>query len=239
METREILEVSRRQRLPYWPKPAYKSPEMPKKLHEIIRERFQLGPANHMTHIENLGPILQAGGVRSFNQMKGTGYKDLSNPDVQQGRAQITVPGSRPLHDYVPLYFGFKTPMVAVNQDRNPELIFLRVSLDILGRPGVIITDGNARTKGTTFQEFRSVEGMKILDVKAIQSVKYALDPEMKRRKQAEILVPDLLSFSEVLDLICFDPKAAKRVLDTVGQFGIGKSVIVNQGWYFKKLEGG
>ena len=61
----------------------------------------------------------------------------------------------------------------------------------------------------------------------------------MKRRKHAEILVPDILPCSKVLDIICFEPNAAKRVLDTLSQFGIRKNVIVNQGWYFKKLEGG
>lgn len=191
-----------------------------------------------MTHLENLSPILHAAAVQSFNKMQGKGYKDLSNPDVQQGRAQIMVPGAnRPLHDYVPLYFGFKTPMVAINQDHNPELIFLRVSLDVLARPDIVITDGNARTKGTKFREFHTIEDLKILDVKAIQSVKYALDTQMKRRKQAEILVPDSLPFSEVLDIICYDLAARTRVLDTLSRFDIRRNVMVNPGWYFKRLE--
>lgn len=191
-----------------------------------------------MTHIENLESILNARGVESFNRMKGKKYRDLSNPDVQIGRAQLTIPHiNRSLHDYVPIYFGFKTPMVAVNQDRNKDLIFLRVSLDVLAMPGVIITDGNARTRGTKFVPYHSIEDLKILDAKAIQSVKYAGDPEMKRRKQAEILIPDFLPIERVLDMICFNDAAKVRVLASLKRFGIRKNVSINPGWYFRQLD--
>ncbi|NQW45332.1 MAG: DUF4433 domain-containing protein [Deltaproteobacteria bacterium] len=208
---------------------------MTRALHELIRQRFQLGPANHLTHIENLGSIVKAGGLKPFNQLKGASYFDLANPDVQKGRALIVIPTTkRLLHDYVPLYFGFKTPMVAVNQDKNKELIFLRVSLDILAITGVVITDGNARAKYTKFHLYQSIDDLKILDAKAIQSVKYAANPMMKHLKQAEILVPDFLPFANVLDVICFDEDAKKRVLAGLKQFGIQKAVEVNPGWYFR-----
>lgn len=207
---------------------------MNRPLHVIIRHRFQLGPAQHMTHIDNLASIIQCGGSKSKNRMKGESYHDLSNPDVQTGRAQIIIPETnRPLHDYVPLYFGFKTPMVAVNQDKNEKLIFLRVSLDILATPGVVISDGNARTKGTRFHFYRSVEDLKLLNIKAILSVKYAGDTELKRGKQAEILVPDTLPFEKVLDIICYNDTSKEQILATLSQFGIRKTVMVNPGWYF------
>ncbi len=80
-------------------------PEKP--LYIQIKERFQLGPAYHMTHIENLTGIIQVGAIRAYNFMRGQSYRNLSNQDVQQGRAGINVPVSgRPLHDYTPLYFG-------------------------------------------------------------------------------------------------------------------------------------
>jgi hypothetical protein len=61
------------------------------------------------------------------------------------GRAAITLPASqRPLHDYVPLYLGFKTPMVAIKQAHNEDLLFLRFSLGVLVTPGSVVCDGNA-----------------------------------------------------------------------------------------------
>jgi hypothetical protein len=187
-----------------------------------------------MTHIKNLAGIVQEGAIRAYNFMRGRSYRNLSNDDVQQGRAGITVPASgRPLHDYTPLYFGFKTPMVAWNQAHNEELIFLRFSLNILAEDGVIITDGNARSTGTQFRRFQSLDDLSILDVRAVNSVRYASDSEMKRKKQAEILFPDAISFSNVLDIICFSTTAQNRVLAILAKSGMKMSVKVNPGWYF------
>lgn len=207
---------------------------MSKSLHALIRERFQLGPASHMTHLDNLRAIIQGGGVQCLNKMRATPYVSLANPDVQRGRAQIVVPTTgRPLHDYVPLYFGFKTPMAAWSQQHNENLIFLRVSLDILAKPGVVFTDGNARAKGTKFISFTTVNDLSTLDVKAILTAKYAHDLELKRRKQAEILVPEFLALDDVLDIICYSMTAARQVVQTLQDFGIKKAVMVNKGWYF------
>ena len=188
-----------------------------------------------MTHIDNLGAgILAAGELRSYNLMRGTAYNNLSNLDVQQGRAGITVPATgRPLHDYVPLYFGFKTPMVAWNQDKNEQLIFLRFSLNILVLPGVVISDGNARSIATKFVKYSGLDDLAVVDPKAIQTVKYGHDPELKRRKQAEILVPDKIQVSEIYDVICFSKAAVERAMEVFKKSAINKSVYVNSGWYF------
>lgn len=187
-----------------------------------------------MTSIQNLPGIVAAGELRSYNLMRGTSYTNLSNMDVQQGRAAITVPVTgRALHDYVPLYFGFKTPMVAWNQSKNYELTFFRFSLDILATPNVVITDGNARSAGTKFVKFTAVDDLAALDSKAIQTVKYAHDPEVKRRKQAEVLIPDRLQVAEIYDVICFSSETVAKAVKIFSDSGKKKSVYVNSGWYF------
>lgn len=203
-------------------------------LHDSIRQRFQLGPAVHMTHVDNLASIITAGGLRSHSQMTNFPYADLSNEDVQTGRATIVVPTSqRPLHDYVPLFFGFKTPMVAWNQARNDQMIFLRVSLDILVHPNLVFTDGNARSKTTQFFDFTGPDDLAVINAKAINTVKYAKDAELKRQKQAEILIPDFLSFDKVLDIICFSSGTRTQILAILDKFAIKRQVTVNTGWYF------
>jgi len=98
---------------------------MAKRLWLQIKEQFELGPAYHMTHIENLEGIITFKGLQSYSKIKGRSYKDLSNPSVQLGRDAVTVSVSKkPLHDYVPLYFGWKTPMVMVHHNKNEDLIF-------------------------------------------------------------------------------------------------------------------
>lgn len=203
-------------------------------LYQEIRSRYGLGPASHMTHLNNLPTILAAGELRSYSQMRGQTYQNIANEDVQAGRAAKTVPPTnRPLHDYVPLYFGFKTPMVAVNQDKNEEIIFLRFSLEILQVPGVVITDGNARSNSTAFRAYSGINALSIVDAKAVNTVKYAHDGELKRRKQAEILVPDRLPFAQVFDIVCFSDSARAKALKILDKFGTNKPVYVNPGWYF------
>jgi hypothetical protein len=143
------------------------------------------------------------------------------------------------LHDYVPLYFGFKTPMVAWNQDHNSSLLFLRFSLNILTRFGVVISDGNSRSKATQFRNFQNLDDLSILNVKAILTVKYANDSETKRQKQAEILIPDSIPISEILDIICFSQESAKRIIGILAKYDIKKSIIVNRGWYFFQSQKG
>jgi hypothetical protein len=207
---------------------------MNKSLSRTINDKYQIWVANHLTHLDNLRRILQAKELRSYNLMRGHNYHNLANEDVQVGRATVTIPASqRPLHDYVPLYLGFKTPIVAINQTQNENLLFLRFSLDILSTPGAVVSDGNARSQKTQFYLFNGPDTFAQIDVAAIRTVKYSKDPVLKRKKQAEVLIPDKLPIAQLLDIICFSEKTKSRVLLILTEFGMHRPVIVNPGWYF------
>ena len=80
-------------------------------------------PIYHITHIENLGSILRAGGLRAVGRLReqGAGYQSIAYPHIQDRRGGVRVPcgvgGS--LHDYVPFYFAPRSPRppVAVRRD--------------------------------------------------------------------------------------------------------------------------
>lgn len=80
---------------------------------------------------------------------------------------------------------------------------------------------------------FTSPDVFSQIDVAAIRTVKYAGNPELKRKKQAEILIPDRLQVAQMLDMICYSESAKTRTLSILSEFGIKKTVKVNQGWYF------
>jgi hypothetical protein len=207
---------------------------MKKPLYLQIKERYQLGPANHMTLMDNLEGILVTSGLLPYNQLERGNYRDLANDDVQRGRASKLVPPSgKPLHDYVPLYFGFKTPMVARNKNQNARMIFLRYSLNILEMPGAVFTDGNARSRSTLFFECRQLDDLESLNRKAISTVKWVGDEELKRQKQAEILIPDFLGWDQVHDMIVFCEDARNQVLAILNNFGRFSRILTNRGWYF------
>lgn len=206
---------------------------MAKPLYQEIKEKYQLGPASHMTHISNLAEILKTG-LLSHNQMKDKGYFDLSDASVQLGREKKIIPHTKQyLHDFVPIYFGWKTPMVMRHQDKNEEIIFLRFSLSILQTSGVVFSDGNARSHATNFFSYTKIDDLAALNAKAINDVKWVGDDEKKRQKQAEILVPQSVPFSQVLDIVCYSKSAENRVLAALKNSGITKRVLVNPGWYY------
>ena len=203
-----------------------------------IRQKYELGDVLHMTDIENLESILAHTRILSKNQMSKLGkkYIDLSNESVQSGGSNITIECTgKALHDYVPLYWGKKTPMVAVNQDRNERLIFLMFSTNFLGEYDCVICDGNARSRSTLFRKFKALNDLDLLHPLSINTVKYAISDEVKRRKQAEILVLDSLPLTHLLRIVCHSAIAKVRIEALLATHGINRGVYVGAGNYYFK----
>ncbi len=208
---------------------------MLKSLSQQIKDKYQLGPASHITHIENLESIVKFG-IKSHSEMKTEKlkYNDLSNSSVQHGRSQKIIPETgKNLHDYVPLFFGWKSPMLMGLQDKNEDIIYLRFLLDILNTPGTVISDGNARSNVTKFYLFEDIDDLSNLNPLAINAVRWGRDDEKKRQKQAEILIVEKILFSQVSGIICYSEKTKKLVMDILNKYAITKHVTVNTGWYF------
>ena len=73
-------------------------------------------PIFHITPIENLRMILEAGELRAKRALdqEDRGYTNIAHRTIQDRRAHTRVPcGPRGvLHDYVPFYFGPRSPML-------------------------------------------------------------------------------------------------------------------------------
>jgi hypothetical protein len=209
---------------------------MSEPLYRQIYSKYFLGPASHMVHRQNLESILTAGAIYSKNRMGTKPFVSIAYESVQELRSKVIVTCSgRQLHDYVPLYFGNRTPMIAALEKQNEDILFLRFSLDILELPGVVLTDGNAASSGTTFHKYTNLNSLEHLDSAAIRSVYYANDDEKKRRKQAELLVPDQIEIRHVFDIVCYSESARAAILSVLKDHGRNWSVNVNPGtWYFR-----
>jgi hypothetical protein len=55
----------------------------------------------------------------------------------------------------------------------------------------------------------------------------------MRRKKQAEILIPVFLDLKQVFGIICFSESAKIEVMKILQSAGIRKLVTENPGWYF------
>lgn len=69
-----------------------------------------------LTHIDNLSILLQRGGLHAPNTAPTDGlrYKTIHNLEIQAQRRVQCIPcgPGGTIHDYVPFYFGERSPML-------------------------------------------------------------------------------------------------------------------------------
>jgi len=156
-------------------------------------QRSELAELHYITPTANLLSILSRG-ILSYNRVKRVNHQSVAMNEIQDRRANVTVPNGRKLHEYVNLYICARNPMMYKRQAQFKELCVLRVSPDVLDLPGVVITDGNASSEYTRFSA--APKGLAIVD----RDLTFAddwRDPDeiryfrKKVAKCAEVLVPD------------------------------------------------
>ena len=158
-----------------------------------ICQRLGIQCFYHITHVSNLPSILQFG-LLCKNRVP-PGYVSIANEDIQAARSVKSIP-QRPgltLHDCVPLFVAPKPPMLSARREQQEAIVYLHLHYQILSLPGVVFTDGNARSKSTQF--FDRVEDLQGLDWEVLRANYWGdEDPiqhkENKRRRSAEVLVP-------------------------------------------------
>jgi hypothetical protein len=158
-----------------------------------------------MSNLYYMAPLgnaatIAAFGILSYNTIHANGDLDavvqnIADPFVNSRRHRRMIDG-RSLHDYVPLYWATHTPMqyvVTFHQNLPQEqLIFFVLDSDrVLELPRVWTTDGNAASNETTFYE--GAGAIEHLDWRVLRTPN-CYSPEYRRKKCAEVLVPDHVS---------------------------------------------
>jgi hypothetical protein len=155
--------------------------------------RDDINELHYITPIANVPSILQHG-LLSHSRAQQVVHRSVAMAEIQQRRSVKVVPGGRPLHDYVNLYFHARNPMLYKRRAQHQALCVLRISAEVLDLPGAIICDGNAASGYTRF--WPSPEGLKFLsrddvfaewwtDANPIEELR------RKRVKCSEVLVPN------------------------------------------------
>ena len=166
----------------------------------------------HITAIQNLPGIISGGGLRSKNHCDGSGaqYRSIAYAEVQERRAarQIPISPFGLLHDYVPFYFGPRSPMLfaihrgavhgAPEQSQIVHLVTDVGRILSAHRP-FVFTDGHAAIAYARF--FNNVTGLSEVDLPLMKERYWAdtqEDPNRKFRRQAEFLVLESLPWTEI-----------------------------------------
>lgn len=120
------------------------------------------------------------------------------------------------VHDYVPLYFGARSPMlysiISRQGVQQADLVYLEFPITLADRPDVVFTRASAHTIGPD-DFFDDAASLEQLDWRAIdsQNPESPID-DQRHRRMAELLVHRQLSLAAVITCVTFDEQATRRV---------------------------
>src|SRR2546425_137988 len=82
--------------------------------------------------------------------------------EIQRRRANVVVPGGRPLHEYACLYICGRNVMLYKRRGQHDRICVMQVVSDVLDLPGVVVTDANASSDYVRFSA--APAGLRIVD---------------------------------------------------------------------------
>lgn len=196
-----------------------------------------------MTHIDNVPHIVKYGITHVSSANANIAFVPIGDSSLISSRNEFKLKNGKRLGDYVPFYFGVRTPMLYVVQNgfnmvapTNVENIvycvssvqqIINLNLDF------IFTDGHAVDNFSTQYSPADIDNINsILDFKAIKSRywKDESDLDLKRRKEAEFLVLGDIAPSGVMVYAVYNENAKNKLCG----FGIdAKKILIKTGYYF------
>lgn len=196
-----------------------------------------------MTHIENIPHILNYGITHASSENANPDFVSIGDDSLITTRNDFLLNNGRRLGEYIPFYFGVRTPMLYVVQNgfnmvtSTPaeKIVYCVSSVQkiIDQQLDFVFTDGHAVDKFSsqyTPVDIHDIE--KLLDHKAIKA-KYWNDEndlDLKRRKEAEFLVSGDIVKEAVLGFVVYNENAKNSVID----FGaINDKVLIKKNFYF------
>jgi hypothetical protein len=204
-------------------------------------------PLYHITHRNNLVSIIADGGLLAHSRLAQSrrAYENIAYQHIQDRRASSNVPlapGGN-LHDYIPFYFGPRSPMlytinrgnVAGIANQRP-IIHLVVEAQALQRNNIpfVFTDGHAVMAFSEF--FDHLENLDQVDWGIMQATYWhdtADDYDRKRRRQAEFLVHQFCPWELVTEIGVYDQETLDFVQATIAASTHQPIVRINRRWYY------
>lgn len=152
-----------------------------------------LDELHYITPFANVPSICETG-ILCHQRAEKVRHRSVAMEEIQERRKKVVVPGGRPLHQYVNLYFHARNPMMFKRKDFHEELCIVKVRKDVLTLPQVVITDGNASSDYVRF--YPAPEGLGVIDRDRVYARYWNHDDPIEKFRHAsikcsEVLVPD------------------------------------------------
>lgn len=207
-------------------------------------------PVYRFIHIDNLKGYLARGGLHSPNHCPDDGliYRTIHNEEVQNKRHVTDIPcGPRgTIHDYVPFYFGYLSPMMlnlktgrvpGYDEGQTP-LIYLVSTAQAVRDSGVGFVFSNGHGLATFTDWFDNLAQLDQVDWNMVYQRYWSdtlEDMDRQRRKQAEFLVHRFCDWSLIRTIGVINQDMKRRVEEILGAYpaALHKPVVVHPDWYY------
>jgi len=180
-----------------------------------------------MTHIENIPHILQHGITHPSSRNANPDFVPIGDRTLISTRNDFLLNNGRRLGEYIPFYFGIRTPMLYVIQmgfnmvtptpAENIVYCITSVQKIIELQLDFVFTNGHAVDCFTTQYTPEDINNIdNIIDRKAVMA-KYWRDDndlDLKRRKEAEFLVLGDIATDGLLGFLVYNQNALNRMID-------------------------
>lgn len=208
-------------------------------------------PIVRFTHIDNLPVYLRRGCIHAPNCVPDDGliYRTIHNEEIQSVRHRTEIPcgPGGVIHDYVPFYFGYLSPMLfqlhtgqvqGYSEGQRP-LIYLISTIQKMKelKNSFVFSDGHGIARITNWYD--NLERLHTVDWQIVNERYWADDHEKdmdrQRRKQAEFLVYRSCSWSAVLGIAVIDSSTKIQVENILQQFPteLRCPVYIKPNWYY------
>jgi hypothetical protein len=197
-----------------------------------------------MTHIENLPRLLEWGGDWSQKQAttRGLSKRPIHHTNIMDARERtvIDVPPGGVAADYVPFYFGPRSPMLyAIKNGKvdgckdQTEIIYLVSTAEAVAGEDLpfVFTDGHAII--SYVNHFNRLDDLPKLPWDAIRAQYWNNLVDGRCKRQSEFLVRDFFPIALVDEIGVANPKRLARVQEILAQTGASMKAKVCNGWYF------
>lgn len=207
-------------------------------------------PIYRFIHIDNLRGCMERGGLSAPNHCPNDGqvYRTIHNEKVQNKRHVTHIPcGPRgTVHDYVPFYFGYLSPMllnlktgrVAGYNEGQAPLIYLESTAQAVrdSGTGFVFSDGHGLATFTGW--FDDLVKLDQVDWNMVYQRYWADnldDMDRQRRKQAEFLVHRFCDWSLIQEIGVIDQAVKQQVETILAAYPAGqrRPVAVHAEWYY------
>jgi hypothetical protein len=207
-------------------------------------------PILRFIHIDNLEIALRRGGLHAPNHTPkdGMAFKTIHDTEIQEKRKQRGIPcgPGGVIHDYVPFYFGFLSPMllqlktgqvVGYTEGQEP-LIYLVSTAQAVQASGArfVFSDGHGIAAYTGWYD--KLDQLDQVDWDTVYLRYWTSninDMDRKRKKQAEFLIHEQCDWSLIQEIGVMNAQMKAKVEQILAGFDkkLHRPVVVRPGWYY------